>query len=104
MSNEGHNAKVPHGGAIGLVFVIGLVVGCIVVFLAVAGRTQTVIQQRRELLHEKQAKANELQKAGPDASAPVDPTSPAAAASAPSTVPAPVESNETPASSGNVAP
>lgn len=55
-SNEGHEAKVPMGGSIGIVFVIGMIVGGIVTFLAVAGRTQGVIEQRRELKKAEQAK------------------------------------------------
>ncbi len=79
MSNEGHTAKVPHGGTIGLVFVIGIIVGSIVVFLAVAGRTESVIQQRRELLVEKNAKAEGL-KASQAAAAQSNPSDPAPAA------------------------
>jgi hypothetical protein len=51
-SNEGHEGKVPMGRSIAAVFVIGLIVGGIVTFLAVAGRTQGVIEQRRELKRE----------------------------------------------------
>ncbi len=58
MSNEGQETKVPMGRSIGWVFVIGIVVGGIVVFLAVAGRTEGIIQQRRALLQEKKAKAS----------------------------------------------
>ena len=57
ISNEGHTAKVPLGGTIGLVFLIGLIVGCIVVFLAVAGRTESIVQQRRELWQQKNRQA-----------------------------------------------
>ena len=59
-TNEGHEGKVPMGRSIGTIFVLGLVVGGIVTFLAVAGRTQGVIEQRRELLKEKQAKSDGL--------------------------------------------
>lgn len=59
-TNEGHEAKVPMGRSIGIIFVVGMLVGGIVTFLAVAGRTQGVVQQRRELLKEKQAKSQEV--------------------------------------------
>lgn len=95
MSNEGHTAKVPLGKSIGLIFVIGLVVGCIVVFLAVAGRTQSIVAERREILKDKLQKEAVL-KAGPDAIAPVDPSlSPA---------PISVPTDEAQPSSGNVVP
>lgn len=78
MSNEGHATKVSHGGSIGLVFLIGMIVGCVVVFFAVAGRTQAVIEQRRELYKEKLSKEAAL-KSGPAEAAPLAPSnSPAA--------------------------
>jgi len=55
MSNEGHETPVRHSTKIGLVFVIGLLAGGAVTFLAVAGRTETVIQQRRALYLSKKA-------------------------------------------------
>ncbi|MBC7531927.1 MAG: hypothetical protein H7318_10140 [Oligoflexus sp.] len=95
MSNEGQTAKVPLGKSIGLVFVIGLVVGCIVVFLAVAGRTQSIVAERREILKDKLHKEAVL-KAGPDAIGPVDPSlSPA---------PIPVPTDGAQPSGGNVVP
>lgn len=56
-SNAGHEAKVPMGGSIGTIFIVGMIVGGIVTFLAVAGRTQGVVEQRRQLLKEKQARS-----------------------------------------------
>lgn len=93
MSNEGHNAKVPYGKTIGLVFLIGIVVGCAVVFLAVAGRTHTIVQERRALLKEKNEKA---------AAAVVKPSE-----VEPESIEAPKENREAPApleSSGNAVP
>lgn len=90
MSNEGHGAKVPLGRSIGLVFVIGMIVGCIVVFLAVAGRTQGIVEQRKAEYQQKKAKEAEALKVGPDEAEPADR----------SEVPAPAE---TP-SGGNVLP
>lgn len=76
MSNAGHESKVPFSGSIGVVFLIGLIVGCVVVFFAVAGRTEGVIQQRRELLLLK--KANGENPAVPNESGMPMPTVPSA--------------------------
>jgi hypothetical protein len=85
MSNEGHNAKVPYGKTIGFVFLLGMIVGCAVVFLAVAGRTHNIVLERRALLKEKNEKA---------AAAVVKPsdTEPEAV-EAPKEIPAPLESS-----------
>ncbi|RZA22500.1 MAG: hypothetical protein EOP10_15305 [Proteobacteria bacterium] len=72
-TNEGHEGKVPMGGSIATVFVVGIIVGGFVTFLAVAGRTQGVIEQRRELKRE--GKLREFPLATPPA-AQAEPTKP----------------------------
>lgn len=55
-TNEGHEGKVPMGRSIGFVFILALLAGGFVTFLAVAGRTQGIVEQRREKWKAEQAK------------------------------------------------
>ncbi len=65
-SNEGHEAKVPMGRSIGLVFLLAMLAGGAVTFFAVAGRTQGVIEQRRELRKQKEQGAVQTPDAAKD--------------------------------------
>ena len=58
MSNEGHTGKVPLGRTIGIVFFVGLLLGGVVTFLAVAGRTAGIVEQRRGMLLEQEKQKN----------------------------------------------
>ncbi len=77
-TNEGHSAKVPHGRAIGIVFFGGLVIGGIVTFLAVAGRTQAIVEQRRAMDAERKAHGEVLPAPAPSEATQSDGASPSA--------------------------